>query len=66
MKEFYWVACTKDHLELPVIVADTSLELARKIGITYSSIINAIRRNGGSKEYKIIKVERVEDGEEDF
>ena len=54
---YLWIACTKDELELPVIVADTCSELAEKLDITYSSICNAIRRGGGSKEYKIRRVE---------
>ena len=60
---YFWVACTKDELELPLIVAETCVELAEKIGVTYSSIINATRRNGGSKKYIIRKVEEIE---EDF
>ena len=54
---YLWLACTKDELELPIIVADSCTELAEKIGITYSSVCNAIRRGGGSAKYTIRRVE---------
>ena len=56
---------TRDKYELPVAVADTETELARKVGVKRSSIhgaiANAKRRNQSRCIYVRVPVEEVED-----
>lgn len=61
----YWVAVSADKYELPIIVADTSSELAEKLGTTATSVrVRACKNNDGSKGG--IRIYRVEDLEEDL
>lgn len=59
----YWLAVTADKYELPVIVADSSSELAEKLGTTAASIrVRACKQKDGSKSgIRIYKVEELED-----
>lgn len=59
----YWIAVTADRYELPVIVADTSSELAEKLGTTPTAIrVRAHKQQDGSKSgLRIYKVEELED-----
>ena len=62
----YWIAVTADKYELPVIVADSSTELAEKLGTTATSIrVRACKQTDGSKSgVRIYKVEVLKEGED--
>lgn len=62
----YWIAVTADKYELPVIVADSSTELAEKLGTTATSIrVRACKQKDGSKSgVRIYKVEVLKEGED--
>lgn len=59
----FWIAVTADQLELPVIVADSSVELAEKLGTTPTAIrVRACKQQDGSKSgLRIYKVEELEE-----
>lgn len=59
----YWLAVTADKYELPVIVADTSSELAKKLGTTPTAIrVRVCKQQDGSKSgVRIYKVEELEE-----
>lgn len=61
-----WLAVTADRYELPIIVADSSSELAEKLGTTPTAIrVRACRGQDGSKSgIKIYKVEELKEDEE--
>ena len=45
-----WLAVTADELELPIVVADSSSELAEKLGTTPTAIrVRAHKKQDGSK-----------------
>lgn len=54
-----WMEVTQDDLELPVIVADSVLSLARKKGVSVSTIKSALSRyrKGKIKKCRYRKVE---------
>ena len=59
----FWIAVTADKYELPVIVADSSVELAEKLGTTPTAIrVRACKQQNGLKSgIRIYKVEDLED-----
>lgn len=59
----YWLAVTADKYELPVIVADSSTELAEKLGTTPTAIrVRACKKQDGSKSgLRIYKVDDLEE-----
>lgn len=59
----FWIAVSADKYELPIIVADTSSELAEKLGTTATSIrVRACKQQDGSKAgVRIYKVEELEE-----
>ena len=62
----YWIAVSADEYELPIIVADSSSELAEKLGTTATSIrVRACKQQDGSKAgVRIYKVEELKEGED--
>lgn len=54
-----WMLVTKDKYELPVIIAETSTELARMCGVNNRTVISgALRSKSGKvKKSRYIKVE---------
>lgn len=62
----YWMAVSSDIYELPIIVADSSSELADKLGTTATSVrVRACRRQSGVKSgVRIYKVEELKEGED--
>ena len=54
-----WMLVTKDKYELPVIIAETSTELARICGVSNRTVISgALRSKSGKvKKSRYIKVE---------
>lgn len=61
----YWIAVSADKYELPVVVADSSVELAEKLGTTPTAIrVRVHKRQDGSKSgVRIYRVEELEDDE---
>lgn len=59
----YWMAVTADRYELPIVVAESSVELAEKLGTTPTSIrVRACKQQDGSKAgVRIYKVEELEE-----
>lgn len=57
------MAVTADKYEFPIIVADSSTELAEKLGTTATSIrVRACKQKDGSKSgIRIYKVEELEE-----
>ena len=57
------MAVSADEYELPIIVADSSTELAEKLGTTATSIrVRACKGKSGSKSgLRIYKVEELEE-----
>lgn len=62
----YWIAVSADEYELPIIVADSSSELAEKLGTTPTSIrVRAHGQKSGAKSgIRIYKVEDLKEGED--
>lgn len=60
------MAVSSDIYELPIIVADSSSELADKLGTTATSVrVRACRRQSGVKSgVRIYKVEELKEGED--
>lgn len=60
MGNFYWMAVTADQYELPLVVADSSAELARLLGISQSTVLSqALRRSSGrNSSRRIVKVRK--------
>lgn len=57
-----WMYVTKDKYELPLIVADTSAELARKLGIHPDRIRSALchaRQRGGKSRYVKVNIDDI-------
>ena len=61
----YWIAVSADEYELPIIVADSSTELAEKLGTTPTSIrVRAHEQKSVAKSgISIFKVEELKEGE---
>lgn len=61
--EYLWLAVTADEYELPIAVADTSIELGQMLGVSDSTIAASIKRkcDGSRNGYRYLKVENVED-----
>lgn len=65
-----YVAVTADKYELPICVAETGAELARKLNMPVKTLYrliwlkdkNILKEQGKNRGYNIVKVE-VEDGE---
>lgn len=59
MGKYLYLAVTTDKYELPLIVEDTALKLANKMGITRGRVNSAIYQNESGKRRgsKIIKIE---------
>lgn len=59
MGKYLYLAVTADKYELPLIVEDTALQLANKMGITQGRVNSAIYQNESGKRRgtKIIKIE---------
>ena len=54
-----WMAVTPDEYELPIALADSSRELAERMGTTVSAIVNRIsreRRGAQPEGYRVRKV----------
>lgn len=49
------LACLDDEFELPYAVADTAAEMARILGLSYSSILRALG-SGGSRTLRVKEV----------
>lgn len=58
MKKYLWMAVTADKYEFPIYIEDSSLKLAKILGINRSSVINATLNNYSGKNTgrKIVKV----------
>lgn len=58
-----WLAVTADELELPIIVADSSVELAEKLGTTPTAIrVRACKQKNGLKcGVRIYRIDVLED-----
>ena len=54
-----WLAVTPDELELPIVVADTAAELARRFGKKPNDISSAWckKLSGKNWGFKVVKVE---------
>lgn len=59
MSSFLWLAVTTDELELPIVVADTVAELARRLGKKPNDISSAWCKKLSGKNWgvKVVKVE---------
>jgi len=59
-----WMEVSKDRYELPVVVADSCAELARRCGVKKNSIFMHVSRcrRGQIRQQRFVKVE-VEDDE---
>lgn len=59
MSSFLWLAVTTDELELPIVVVDSAVELARKFGKKPNDISAAWYKklNGKNWGFKVVKVE---------
>ena len=56
-----WIAFTSDSLELPLIVADTSRELAKHLGVSQESVHKKVyqkqKYSGEKCGYKVEKID---------
>ena len=55
---YYWMAVTPDEYEEPLVVAESSAELARRINIHPGTVLSseARHRSGKNKGRKIVKI----------
>ena len=55
---YLWLAVTSDEYELPIFIADTARELAKKLGLNENSIHSAIakKNSGRNTGIKIVRV----------
>ena len=62
MGEFLWMAVTADEYELPIAVADTSIELGKMLGVSDSTIAVSIKKkfDGRRNGYRYLKVENID------
>lgn len=60
-----WMEVTQDEYELPVLIALTAGELARKAGVRTNNVSSSACKNkhGRCKQTRFLKVE-IDDGEE--
>ena len=60
--KYYWMAVTADKYELPLVVAESSRELARKCGTSKSNVENLAAGGWSGKisGRKFVKVRRDE------
>lgn len=58
MKDIVYMAVTKDKYRLPVAVADSPMELARIMGVSYNTVMSVISkwRHGVVKNARYIAV----------
>ena len=60
-----WMKVTADKYELPLVIADSSRELAEMCGTTANSIVSAISHHKkGRTEYSTYVCVQVEEGDE--
>ena len=59
MGKYVYMKVTKDRYELPLVVADSVLELARMLGVDRGSIYKCLKRakHGSKSQYLKILVE---------
>lgn len=59
MSSFLWLAVTPDELELPIVVADTAVELASRLEKKPNDISSAWYKKLSGKNwgFKVVKVE---------
>jgi len=50
-----WIAATPDQYELPMIVADSAAELARRCGCSAQKVQNEIQRNKHRKSRRFFQ-----------
>lgn len=62
MREFLWMAVTADEYELPIAVADTSIELGQMLGVSDSTITTSIKKklDGSRSGLRYLKVENID------
>lgn len=66
MARYIWLKVTDDVFELPVCVANSCHELARRCGVTPNAIYSCMakaKRRGGGCIYQRIRVEKEEEDE---
>ena len=63
--KYLWMKVTKDNYQLPLVVADTSSQLAELCGINKEVIFRQINRQKNNPKVKPIYV-RVEYGDEEL
>lgn len=52
MSDYVWMAVSRDGLELPIAVADTTRELARMVGVHEETIRTEVSRFKSGKSLK--------------
>lgn len=59
-KKYYWLAVTPDEFETPIYIEEHASTLAKKLGISVSSVYTREMRGHSGKHtgVKIVKVER--------
>ena len=60
MSKAIWMKVTNDKYELPLVIADSSRELAKKLGLSKDSVSSAIskaKRRGTKSQYVKVELE---------
>lgn len=59
MKKYLWLAVTPDKYEFPIYIEDSSTKLAKRLGISASTVITSTSKNNNGRRTgrKIVKVE---------
>ena len=62
-----WMKITQDKFELPLVIADSSVELAMICNTTSDAIRSSVKRNGTKKfnTYVCVEIDRKDDEEHD-
>ena len=55
-QKYLWLKVTKDEYELPLIVADTSTELALRLGLSKTSVLSSYHHDGNKSCYRRVPI----------
>lgn len=55
-QKYLWLKVTKDEYELPLLVADSSTELAKMLGLSKTSVLSSYYHDGDKSCYRRVPI----------